>query len=86
MQSIYDREFWAAVAERAFWAGCASGVTFIGYGAVNALLVDWRTLGGMMAGGALFSALKSCAMQSITPTNGPSGTGVEVIDSDADED
>lgn len=74
--SIWTAAFWKATAERAVSTAAQSALLAIGADQVNALTLDWPTLGGFAAGGAVLSLLKSLGVNALTGT-GPS-VGAEV--------
>lgn len=81
--SIWSLAFWKAAAERAVStaAQTAGAYVFVDSVQVNALTLDWPTVGGIAAGGALFSLLKSLTVNVVTRT-GPSFTEAEQIRTD----
>jgi hypothetical protein len=74
--SIWTGAFWKATAERAVATAAQSALLAIGADQINALTLDWPTLGGFAAGGAVLSLLKSLGVNALTGT-GPS-VGAEV--------
>lgn len=80
MSSIWTKDFWKAAAERAISTAAQSGVSYLVVAGpvLNALSVDWGALGGIAAGGAVLSLLKSLAVNGATGT-GPSLTSAEVV-------
>lgn len=80
MSSIWTVDFWKATAERAISTAAQSGVSYLVVvgPVVNALAVDWGVFGGIAAGGAVLSVLKSLAVNGATGT-GPSLTSAEVV-------
>lgn len=63
--SIWTIRFWKDAAERAVKTAAQAVLLAIGGGAVNALTLDWATLGGSFLGGALLSLLTSIASNAL---------------------
>lgn len=78
IMSIWSGAFWKAATERAIStaAQAAAAFIFVDSVQVNAFTLDWPTIGGIAAGGALFSLLKSLVANGATGT-GPSLTNAE---------
>lgn len=76
--SIWSLAFWKATAERSIATAAQSGLAYLGMGVINVLEVSWPAFGGIAAGGAVFSVLKSLAVNAVTKT-GPSVTDAEHV-------
>lgn len=78
--SIWSGEFWKAAAERAVATAAQAGIAYAVVDSVqlNVLTLDWSTMGGIAAGGAFLSLLKSLAVNAATRT-GPSLTEAEQV-------
>lgn len=59
MNTIYSVSFWKDAGERAAKSAAQAAGLALGAGAVNVLTLDWLTLGGAAAGGALLSLITS---------------------------
>ena len=84
---MFTKAFWIAASERATKSGAQFVLLTIGGGiaagaagdeTVNALLLDYPTLGGVFLGGALISYLTSLISAPIGG-NGPSLTNTETL-------
>lgn len=78
--SIWSLDFWKAAAERGVStaAQAAAAYVFVDSVQVNVLTLDWPTIGGIAAGGAFLSLLKSLMVNAATKT-GPSFTEAEQV-------
>jgi hypothetical protein len=64
---MFTKEFWKAAAERAIATAAQSVIAVVGVDHLtNAFTLDWPTLGGVAAGGAFLSLLKSVAVGKFT--------------------
>lgn len=59
--SIWTTAFWKAATERALKTAAQSAILVVGADQVNVVGLDFATLGGFAAGGALLSLLSSIA-------------------------
>lgn len=66
--TLFSITFWRDAAERAGKTAAQSAILALGGGAANVLTLDWLTLGGAAAGGALLSLLTSIASVGIRDT------------------
>lgn len=66
--TLFSITFWRDAAERAGKTAAQSAILALGGGAANVLTLDWLTLGGAAAGGALLSLLTSVASLKVTGT------------------
>lgn len=76
--TIWQASFWKATTERAIATAAQSGLAYLGMDLINVLEVSWPAFGGIVAGGAVFSVLKSLTVNAVTKT-GPSVTDAEHI-------
>lgn len=78
--SIWSLGFWKATAERGVStaAQAAFAFVFVDSVQVNAFTLDWPSIGGIAAGGAFFSLLKSLIVNAKTRT-GPSAIDAEHV-------
>lgn len=77
--SIWSGAYWQATAERAIATAAQSALAYVGVDAVlNVLTFDWVALGGIAAGGAVLSVLKSLAVNAVAK-NGPGISDAEHI-------
>lgn len=74
--SIWSGAFWKATTERAVATAAQAGLAYLGMGVINVLEVEWAAFGGIAAGGALASVLKSLGVNAVT-RSGPSVGDVE---------
>lgn len=73
--SMWTKAFWRATTERALKTAAQSAILVVGADQVDVIGLDFATLGGFAAGGALLSVLTSVASVSIS--GGPSMTDAE---------
>lgn len=76
---MWTLAFWKAATERAVKTAAQAPLTawLVGDVAINALEIDWKTAGGLAAGGAIVSLLTSLASLGV---NGPGPSlGTEVL-------
>lgn len=78
MTSIWALEFWQAAAERSISTAAQAGLAYIPVTAFTVIGFDWAAMGGLMAGGAVASLLKSLVVNAWTGT-GPSVVKSEVV-------
>lgn len=83
---MFTKQFWKAASERAIKTGAQFVLVTLGFGAtgisgsetVNAFLLDYPTLCGVLLGGVVVSYLTSIVSTSVSGA-GPSITGTETI-------
>lgn len=82
---MFNKAFWKAATERAIKTGAQFVLVTLGIGltgvsgntTVNAFLIDYPTLGGVLLGGIIVSYLTSIVSAGVS--GGPSITGSETI-------
>lgn len=73
---MWTRNFWKATAERAVSTAAQAAILVVGADQFNVISVDWPTVGGFAAGGAVLTILKSLAFG--TKDGNPSAVNAEV--------
>lgn len=74
--SIWTVAFWKATAERAVSTAAESALLVLAADQVNVVTVDWPTVAGFAAGGAVLSVIKALAVG--FKDGNPSATNAEI--------
>lgn len=69
---MLSKQYWARVFERAIKTAAQSALLAVGADQVNALQLDFVTVGGFAAGGFLLSVLTSLASAAVGDSEDPS--------------